>query len=93
LDALALSAISNSEIPGKFETDAHKTLTFEHGKEPESSRNEEREINCASHKSGSIARTSPSGPASAAAQKLNNPTFAPISQTTDLGFTNSSAMV
>src|ERR1039458_4943859 len=52
----------------------------------------ERASKCASHTSGSIASTKPPGPARAAALKLNKPTLAPMSQTTEPGLTSSQTM-
>ena len=52
----------------------------------------ERASKCASHTSGSIASTKPPGPARAAALKLNKPTLAPTSQTTEPGLTSSRTM-
>jgi hypothetical protein len=49
------------------ETDAHKTCTFEHANWRRANSRDERIINCASQRSGSIERTKPDFPAIAAA--------------------------
>src|SRR5580704_2650730 len=92
-EALARSAMASLEIRAEFEMDAHTTSTGAHGYWRAPSRREERLIKCASQKSGSMANTNPARPERAAAQRLNSPTLAPTSHTTEPGFTSSSAML
>src|SRR6516165_9589078 len=92
MEARARSPISSSGMGLVSEMEAQSALTSPQSKLLPASLRDERVINWASQRSGSMASTKPVPPQSAAAQKLNKPTLAPTSHTTAPGFTNSSAM-